>query len=161
MISVLRSTRAYASALINQSGAGECRLHLLSILPHSKRMSYLPIAFLCAFLWSAQCPFWLQTRANTERSGVSIFFDDISVFWTMYGFVSAMYGFVSAVSCQQFRVSTRGYMDTLTRACLKKKLDRISRPRGLRGGSVDGRKTFSGKKCPVKRNTFGEKEPMN
>ena len=99
LISVLRSTRAYASALINQSGAGECRLHLLSILPHSKRMSYLPIAFLCAFLWSAQCPFWLQTRANTERSGVSIFFDDISVFWTMYGFVSAMYGFVSAVSC--------------------------------------------------------------
>ena len=24
----------------------------------------------------------------------------------------------------------------------------------LRGGSVAGRKTFSGKKCPVKRNTF-------
>ena len=31
----------------------------------------------------------------------------------------------------------------------------------LRGGSVDGRKTFSGKKCPVKRNTFGGKEPIN
>ena len=31
----------------------------------------------------------------------------------------------------------------------------------LRGGSVDGRKTFSGKKCPVKRNAFGGKEPMN
>ena len=31
----------------------------------------------------------------------------------------------------------------------------------IRGGSVDGRKTLSGKKCPVKRNTFGEKEPIN
>ena len=31
----------------------------------------------------------------------------------------------------------------------------------LRGQPVYGGKTFSGKKCPVKRNTFGRKEPMN
>ena len=44
-------------------------------------------------------------------------------------------------------------------AFFRKSVFRGNQVAPLRGGSVDGRKTFSGKKCPVKRNTFGEKNP--